>query len=160
MPRLCAQRLSASKEHSRTTIINCSCAWKCSTPVGIKGTFTPATQPHCPQFVRCSTPVGIKGTFTIRNTALTPKWGVLNACRHQRNIHARVIAVHSLQDTRAQRLSASKEHSHRYRATTNPAWECSTPVGIKGTFTQRIDLYQYAGQRCSTPVGIKGTFTN
>ena len=36
---------------------------------------------------------------------------------------------------------------------------CSTPNGIKGTYTLRAFFRWQMGKMCSTPNGIKGTYT-
>jgi hypothetical protein len=60
---------------------------------------------------------------------------VLNALRHQRFIHARFFDIRKLTE------------------------QCSTPYGIKSSFTQSHPLTAQAIRKCSTPYGIKGSFT-
>ncbi len=155
----------------------------CSTPFGIKGTFTRYRKGrvaplHCAQrlsaskvlslknalsdFARrrkCSTPFGIKGTFTYSRGKRQFPYFVLNAFRHQRYFH---------------HVPFAPDRAHKL---------CSTPFGIKGTFTshpvasterdaraQRLSASKVLSHRevftqtqpawCSTPFGIKGTFTN
>src|SRR6185503_12638640 len=61
-----------------------------------------------PQGLGCSTPFGIKGTFTYQGPARKQKLSeVLNAFRHQRYFHAIARLLHFFHSC-AQRLSASK----------------------------------------------------
>ncbi len=60
----------------------------------------------------------------------------------------------------AQRLSASKVLSLGKRARSVLAGlGCSTPFGIKGSFTAIRAISINFNIRCSTPFGIKGSFT-
>ena len=158
----------------------------CSTPFGIRGICTPSPAVIAPPATVCSTPFGIRGICTknIRRgpphktgaqrlsaseeyaleesadrTALSA--GVLNAFRHQRNMHT--------------------QFRSRIPGASTP---CSTPFGIRGICTQaRITillttwpvLNAFRHQRnmhlidrlnassaflvCSTPFGIRGICT-
>ena len=165
-----------------STIPSLAIARQCSTPVGIKDRFTTVGREGSNRCQECSTPVGIKDRFTCRRffgrlplacaqRLSASKIGsrspvvnsryffeVLNACRHQRSVHAC-----------SRRLMPERTR-------------CSTPVGIKDRFTHRRDrehrllrvLNACRHQRsvhllrsasdaswaaCSTPVGIKDRFT-
>ncbi len=133
---------------------------------------------------RCSTPFGIKGSFTCNcHPEFQLRLYVLNAFRHQRFFHSSCARCQSAPGTCAQRLSASKVLSPATsKNSMGITFKCSTPFGIKGSFTQaeRANLYLLAcAQRlsaskvlshvelegvdlkttCSTPFGIKGSFT-
>ncbi len=113
--RLCAQRLSASKEQSRarsrSVMRNVSGAQRLSASKEQSRINAPFGIPALP---KCSTPVGIKGTITKQPRLLRRAPAVLNACRHQRNNH-----------------KCPPPPSEKLLV-------CSTPVGIKGTITSRV----------------------
>src|SRR5215213_8793329 len=159
----------------------------CSTPFGIKGTFTRWMNSHLRK------PTDVLNAFrhqryfheykTVNHVRAER---VLNAFRHQRYFHSRQIQATSPVGSRAQRLSASKVLSRASsgRACPPACNQCSTPFGIKGTFTGSRGPAQLRGQvvlnafrhqryfhmkragiltegfECSTPFGIKGTFTS
>ena len=131
----CAQRLSASKIGSRNQCSPCGRAVECSTPVGIKDRFTPSL---------------------VRTDALS---NVLNACRHQRSVHADCSCNSPILCDGAQRLSASKIGSRSATHFLSSLRWCSTPVGIKDRFTTCSQSSYDAKRGCSTPVGIKDRFT-
>ena len=110
-----AQRLSASMESSRTPQQERELDDRaCSTPFGIKGIFTRARATLLERSPRvCSTPFGINGIFTTSAAVLfSAHRRVLNAFRHQWNLHAQSVAA-----CRADSIV------------------CSTPFGINGIFT-------------------------
>src|SRR5215213_3696482 len=159
----------------------------CSTPFGIKGTFTRWLNSHLRK------PTDVLNAFrhqryfheykTVNHVRAER---VLNAFRHQRYFHSRQIQatspvvscaqrlsaskvlspVSSFRErkgscSRAQRLSASKVLSRDMRAAgAGDSTPCSTPFGIKGTFTNIRPSTMFGPNVCSTPFGIKGTFTN
>src|SRR6185503_4210412 len=88
---------------------------------------------------------------------------VLNAFRHQRYFHSRRSLCHA-QDRRV--LNAFRHQRYFHIATWLRHFMvvvlCSTPFGIKGTFTpvmNRSGATHTVLLTCSTPFGIKGTFT-
>ena len=107
---------------------------------------------------------------------------MLNALRHQWNLHAQVEVTCAIPN-RAQRLTASMESSLVQLKRLLGGVSCSTPYGINGIFTsfndptslqlvvlnalrhqwnlhrQPREAQQRAGFPCSTPYGINGIFT-
>ncbi len=181
----CAQRLSASKvlspAESRKPVS--AIIW-CSTPFGIKGSFTLGFRCKRVPEQGCSTPFGIKGSFTpIPNTNAAARQ------RAQRLSASKVLSLSSARKQRfwrrgAQRLSASKVLSLASACTVFPSPICaqrlsaskvlSPTQGLAAGRTPRV-LNAFRHQRffhssvsgsivlsslCSTPFGIKGSFTN
>ena len=183
-----------------------------STPFGIKGTFTRWLNSHLRKPTDVLNAFRHQRYFHEYKTVNHVRAErVLNAFRHQRYFHSRQIQatspvvscaqrlsaskvlspVSSFRErkgscSRAQRLSASKVLSRASsgRACPPACNQCSTPFGIKGTFTGSRGPAQLRGQvvlnafrhqryfhmkragiltegfECSTPFGIKGTFTS
>ncbi len=115
-----------------------------------------------PDFARCSTPFGIKGSFTAGSrTACALRAPVLNAFRHQRFFHD-WIQSHC---TASSKCSTPFGIKGSFTASMGQAMIevllCSTPFGIKGSFTLFLQpLLRGVRSRCSTPFGIKGSFTD
>ena len=128
-----AQRLAASMESSHALGRDNDRAVPCSTPCGINGIFTAVRGNIGPEagaqrlaasmessrqadaglslsLHRCSTPCGINGIFTQRRIMHSKLPIVLNALRHQWNLHQLRSATCPRQ-WRAQRLAASMESS-------------------------------------------------
>src|SRR3989442_1202801 len=61
--------------------------------------------------IQCSTPVGIEGEITSSRSESFPAGLVLNACRHRRGNHVKVVELLGGIPAGAQRLSASKGKS-------------------------------------------------
>ena len=132
----------------------------CSTPCGIRGIFTDE------EAVRAQYAQGAQRLAASEESSLVPyaidccAHGVLNALRHQRNLHFVNITPGPI-NTCAQRLAASEESSpvHPYpepgclgcaqrlaaSEESSPGenalrcgvnWRCSTPCGIRGIFTK------------------------
>ena len=142
----------------------------CSTPNGIKGTYTFRCQ-VCRQHVRgaqrltaskeptpynkfnpvapdeCSTPNGIKGTYTAFGPSPPPGPYLCSTPNGIKGTYAVVLPFKSGLMIRAQRLTASKEptqaigHFQGVRSVV-----CSTPNGIKGTYTMRCPSTCAAGK--------------
>ena len=175
-----AQRLSASKIGSPWMGLGGSRPCRSAQRLSASKIGSPTAQLAPPIFGSCAQRLSASkiGSPLERHSLPTPG-RVLNACRHQRSVHA--IAKTLLNAYRsAQRLSASKigslEHNievyafpvlnacrhqrsvHPCRRRARRSMQCSTPVGIKDRFTHR---QQQCRQRvlCSTPVGVKDRFT-
>ncbi len=124
-----AQRLSASKVLSLANAAEYRTADnECSTPFGIKGTFTRGARVRTRRRARVLNAFRHQRYFHITGALymLGYPLRVLNAFRHQRYFHARLIP----------NVKAS-------------AWLCSTPFGIKGTFTRRSSARRAVACRCA-----------
>ncbi len=135
----------------------------CSTPFGIKGSFTVGIGSGIGVGIGCSTPFGIKGSFThpshlfktfpegaqrlsaskvlspaARADSPRPPILVLNAFRHQRFFH---IYIHAACCFNSIVLNAFR-HQRFFHGDqllkTCAILECSTPFGIKGSFTVNV----------------------
>ena len=84
-----AQRLTASMESSPRSSPAGGVGDSCSTPYGINGIFTNAVKSNSKQYKMCSTPYGINGIFTLPKPQRVLVATVLNALRHQWNLHIR-----------------------------------------------------------------------
>ena len=110
----------------------------CSTPFGIKGFCTTVHFVHSDHSDLCAQRLSAsKVSAQLRSAEVQAiRLEVLNAFRHQRFLHW------WMRDDRGQ------------------LWECSTPFGIKGFCTVRMQACQSSqSTMCSTPFGIKGFCT-
>ena len=108
---------------------------------------------------RCSTPYGINGIFTKVNHCAVVSLSVLNALRHQWNLHPHLEVVQSqtlsVLNALRHQWNLHRIKAHRRSLVTG----CSTPYGINGIFTAPDRRMWSEALSCSTPYGINGIFT-
>src|SRR5581483_3114448 len=111
--------------------------------------------------LECSTPFGIKGTFTRRHGGdHRRQQSVLNAFRHQRYFHAGLGPRLTPPGRCSTPFGIKGTFTHPGLGQQARGLMCSTPFGIKGTFTRPTAIIRAPPVNlCSTPFGIKGTFT-
>ncbi len=84
---------------------------------------------------------------------------VLNAFRHQRFFHSRSNTSPQLQVQCSTPFGIKGSFTELGGFVRPSSCSCSTPFGIKGSFTLIDTARQFAQKLCSTPFGIKGSFT-
>ena len=108
----------------------------------------------------CSTPNGIKGTYTL---PIAPKHESQDCA--QRLTASKEPTPPAFIGGQAQRVACSTPNGIKGTYTDgvtlniNPQFMCSTPNGIKGTYTPMRVGMRKLQRLCSTPNGIKGTYT-
>ncbi len=144
--------------------------------------FHPDTRPYTKASPWCSTPFGIKDHFTagkqaqhtlttsaqrlsaskiisqIKTGIIKRIHNVLNAFRHQRSFHTRVLPL-AMAVIGAQRLSASKIISHFNAKTTLKTIASAQRLSASKIISHKHKVKNMQGHRCSTPFGIKDHFT-
>ena len=132
-----AQRLSASKELSRT--------FPARSPIRkgiVLNAFRHQRNSHADAF-----------------NQLFAGISVLNAFRHQRNSHVPKLPSGTLSRTCSTPFGIKGTLTARKYDTGQNFSKCSTPFGIKGTLTRYGAVGYQSTIMCSTPFGIKGTLT-
>ena len=108
----------------------------------------------------CSTPVGIKDRFTAPGRdRRQPAGRVLNACRHQRSVHASSRRSVFSSFACAQRLSASKIGSRNRIKKFSKIHKVLNACRHQRSVHAVSQLEAWSKMLCSTPVGIKDRFT-
>ncbi len=137
---------------------------QCSTPEGIEGGRTSAAPAPPPAAASAQRPRASKGVaLDGRGAAVPPFRRVLNARGHRRGSHEKTEVNHDRLGPLVLNARGHRRGSHSWCLHCQ-VWfvnECSTPEGIEGGRTVRleaIDAVETEG--CSTPEGIEGGRTS